>query len=146
MFLEALWPKLSGEIDNIKAHIAEDASLITSNASIEHIKATEKLRRLALVEFRNSQRFRDDGKFLSLSQVLESKACKSKLQDIISGTKNQNVLGDWLRNDSEVVRWLAAENGTCRYIWLQGIPGAGKKHLNFLFSAHPLFHKDPRAS
>jgi len=139
VFLESLWPNLRGEIDDIKARIAEDASLITSNASLEHIKATEKLRQRTLEEFRKSQRFRDDGQFLTLSQALESKLCKEKLGDAVSGLKDRDVLGSWLLNDPQVSRWLAAAaQETFRRIWLQGIPGAGT--FNSHFFTHCIWH------
>ncbi|KAI8402109.1 hypothetical protein FOFC_17414 [Fusarium oxysporum] len=105
--------------------ITEDARLITSNASLEHVQATDLLRRNALEEFQKAERFRNDEKFLSLSQALESKTCKSKLGEIINDTRQRGKLGAWLDKNSHFTKWLEVNDSTCRYIWLQGIPGAG---------------------
>ncbi|RKK32554.1 hypothetical protein BFJ66_g15323 [Fusarium oxysporum f. sp. cepae] len=109
--------------------ITEDARLITSNASLEHVQATDLLRRNALEEFQKAERFRNDEKFLSLSQALESKTCKSKLGEIINDTRQRGKLGAWLDKNSHFTKWLEVNDSTCRYIWLQGIPGAGKTFL-----------------
>ncbi|RKL03447.1 hypothetical protein BFJ68_g6913 [Fusarium oxysporum] len=74
IFLNALWPSLRDQLDSIMNRITEDARLITTNASLEHVQATDLLRRNALEEFQKAERFRNDEKFLSLSQALESKA------------------------------------------------------------------------
>ncbi|KAK2927026.1 Zinc finger C2H2-type [Fusarium oxysporum f. sp. vasinfectum] len=79
IFLNALWPSLRDQLDSIMNRITEDARLITTNASLEHVQATDLLRRNALEEFQKAERFRNDEKFLSLSQALESKACKTFL-------------------------------------------------------------------
>lgn len=105
--------------------ITEDARLITTNASLEHVQATDLLRRNALEEFQKAERFRNDEKFLSLSQALESKACKSKLGEIINDTRQRGKLGAWLDINSHFTKWLDVNDSTRCYIWLQGIPGAG---------------------
>jgi hypothetical protein len=56
------------------------------------------------------------------------------LQTIISKIKNQDVLGDWVFTDPQVIRWFNAADDRCRLIWLQGIPGAGTKHFDVLIS------------
>ena len=113
----------------------EDADLITSNASMEHIKAMDKLRLRTLEEFRKGQQFRDDDEFLRLAQILESKFCKAKLENIISVIRGKDELGSWLFDDPHIIKWINAGDDTCRFTWLQGIPGAGLSVM-FLCSAY----------
>jgi len=40
--------------------------------------------------------------------------------------KNNPTSGRWLLNNEFVIDWANMNGGTCDFLWLKGLPGAGK--------------------
>ncbi|KAK0635997.1 hypothetical protein B0T17DRAFT_517828 [Bombardia bombarda] len=123
-FLESLWPqfrnKLSAIQDNVKSH----KTLMTDNVMMEHVLEADKYRRHMLEQCDKRGKHEADSRFRDLSDRFSSPACKSRLQDSVE--TSSNTPGDWLFNDTVFQACLKGVTSKERFLWIQGIPGAGK--------------------
>ncbi|KAH6972433.1 hypothetical protein BKA56DRAFT_677385 [Ilyonectria sp. MPI-CAGE-AT-0026] len=127
VLLESLWPQFRGKLAVIQGNIDRHKMLVTSNVTLEHVLQAEDFRRRAHTRFGEAKKREDEILFKSLSDMLSSPWCRSKLQSSVETSSASS--GDWIFTHPSFQRWLNGMSSVERCIWVQGIPGAGKTIL-----------------
>jgi len=129
MLLEPLWPSFRESLDQIRDNINSHKGMMTTNVTLEEISQAKIARKRALEEYDDAKKFRDNQTFNTIRTELRPETYDTQLLDILQFTSSGS--GQWLNKEENFMRWLDPLDRTLRFLWLQGIPGAGM---------HP-FHK-----
>ncbi|KAE8391110.1 hypothetical protein BDV23DRAFT_182821 [Aspergillus alliaceus] len=128
--LDSLWDshltKLNVVVDNIKQH----SGLLREEVTLQDITEARKHRIKSLEEFDKTHKSQQDQKYFSLRGRLSINLYDDRLDWI----RNRSVPGceKWLLNDTAFCKWhdgVNWGNQSTAWLWLQGIPGAGKTYL-----------------
>lgn len=126
-FFDTIWPKHQIEFDLILKNLQKHVNLIRSNATVLEIQDARKARNEAWNHYERMFASQEHEKFVSLKERVAAELYDKKL--------------DWFRNravancakrlfqNGGFVEWLDSTRKSVSWIWLQGIPGAGKTYL-----------------
>ncbi|KAH7148334.1 hypothetical protein EDB81DRAFT_792040 [Dactylonectria macrodidyma] len=124
---DVMWPgqqkKLSIVIENVQKH----SSLLRSEVTLLDIKEAREDRVRSSEHFSKAEAFQELQKYLGL----KSRLSPSMYDDRLDWLRNRRVPGcaTWLFRDEKFCEWLDTSKSTVVWLWLQGIPGAGKTYL-----------------
>ncbi|KAH7150359.1 hypothetical protein B0J13DRAFT_549979 [Dactylonectria estremocensis] len=124
---DVIWPgqqkKFGVVLDNFEKH----SSLLRSEVTLLDIKEAREDRLRSSEHFSKTETFQELQKYLGL----KSRLSPSMYDDRLDWLRNRSVSGcaTWLFRDEKFCEWLDTSKSTVVWLWLQGIPGAGKTYL-----------------
>jgi len=121
---EALWPKQRDKIALIEGHIRKHADLFNNEVTIENIQKEHEARIATLERFKRQESFEASQKFRALESAVGPPMFDDKLDWLRSRTCDGSAR--WFLEDPVVKQWQDTSAQLTRFLWLRGIPGAGK--------------------
>ena len=122
--LEALWPRYAAKIDVVMASIETHKLLLDREVAFADIRGARDARSRALKEYEQNAKMRENRTF---------EDCRASLSPHLYGRELERILLDtykdtcaWLEDDADFQRWLNGRRKSAAFLWLSGIPGAGK--------------------
>ncbi|KAK3323153.1 hypothetical protein B0T19DRAFT_198582 [Cercophora scortea] len=125
--IDSFWPHFRKKLAVIQDNFESHKKLMVSNVTLEHVLQADDFRRRVLEKFDSEERRSAELQFKTLSDVMSSPGCKSKLQIAVEASSKSS--GEWLFQDATFQNWLQGVGSVERCIWIRGIPGAGKTTL-----------------
>lgn len=128
MFIST-WGDFATCLDQIKANIGRSHRLISSNVSFKELEEMLSLRANSLHTFKTNKTAEDISRRATIIQWLSSYNCEAEQA---RHRKTRSVCkspGQWLLNNSRFHKWSAPEFCSDPFLWLNGIPGAGKPFI-----------------
>ncbi|KAI1749840.1 hypothetical protein F4782DRAFT_511720 [Xylaria castorea] len=123
------WGDFATCLDQIKANIGRSYRLISGNVSFKEVEEIQNLRASSLHTFKTNKAAEDISHRATVTQWLSSYNCEVE-QDRHRKTRSIcESPGSWLLNDTRFQEWARPEFHSYPFIWLNGIPGAGKTIL-----------------
>ncbi|KAI0438618.1 hypothetical protein F4803DRAFT_534503 [Xylaria telfairii] len=135
MFIST-WGDFATCLDQIKANIGRSDRLISSNVSFKELEEMQNLRASSLHTFKTNKTAEDISRRATIMQWLSPYDCEAEQA---RHRKTRSVCkspGQWLLNNSLFQKWSASEVCSDPFIWLSGIPGAGKTILASVIVDH----------
>ncbi|RSL44831.1 hypothetical protein CEP53_011049 [Fusarium sp. AF-6] len=135
---DVIWPgqqkKLDVVIDNFQKH----SNLLRSEVTVLDIQQAREDRLRSSEHFSRAEAFQELQKYLGL----KSRLSPSMYDDRLDWLRNRRTSGcaTWLFQDEKFCEWLDTSKSTVVWIWLQGIPGAGKTYLTAAAIEHTREH------
>ncbi|KAK3688870.1 hypothetical protein B0T22DRAFT_163143 [Podospora appendiculata] len=125
--IDSFWPHFRNKLAIIQDNVESHKRLMVSNVTLEHVLQADDFRRRVLERFEREEKRSAELQFKTLSDVMSSPWCKSKLQSAVETSSKAS--GEWLFQDPTFQNWLQGVGSVERCIWIRGIPGAGKTTL-----------------
>ena len=91
---------------------------------LEHIREAHDARQNALDHFERIERSNKRQEYDTIRAIISPKLYDDKLYLISSRTCEGT--GKWLLKDPGFIKWLDVVDESVKFLWLQGIPGAGQ--------------------
>ncbi|KAJ4193958.1 hypothetical protein NW767_010198 [Fusarium falciforme] len=135
---DVIWPgqqkKLDVVIDNFQKH----SNLLRSEVTVLDIQQAREDRLRSSEHFSKAEAFQELQKYLGL----KSRLSPSMYDDRLDWLRNRRTSGcaTWLFQDEKFCEWLDTSKNTVVWLWLQGIPGAGKTYLTAAAIEHTREH------
>lgn len=118
-----MWPRQRDKIRVIMSHIERHIFLMRNEVRLEHIREEHEARLKALEHFERSERSQRRQQYNTIKTAISPRTYEEDLYRlhgrICKGT------GKWLLKDPIFVKWQNESEKIVKFIWLQGIPGAG---------------------
>lgn len=132
---EALWPKRRDKIRLIKSHIERHTSLLRNETRIEHIREEHKARHAALDHFERTEKSHQRQEYHAIKASISPRMYEDDLYNILG--RICHGTGKWLLRDDIFTKWLNTSDNSVKFLWLQGIPGAGMLNITntYLFNS-----------
>ncbi|KAI0406999.1 hypothetical protein F4802DRAFT_605837 [Xylaria palmicola] len=130
------WAGFATCFDQIKENIARSCRLVKSNASYKELEEAQNIRASSLHTFKTNKSAQDITRRSTIIQWLSSYNCEA---DQIRYRKTRSICecpGEWLLRDSRFQKWSAIGFCSDPFLWLNGIPGAGKTILASIIVDH----------
>ncbi|KAK6225175.1 nacht domain protein [Colletotrichum tabaci] len=124
----ALWPKCLGRLDIVIRNIAQHKTLLNEEATLANMIQAQADRDSMLKSFESQYEFQIRQDFEAVMGLLSPRLYDEDLERF-RRTANLKS-GDWLQEHDHYKEWSDVQNRSCRVLWLQGIPGAGKTFLS----------------
>jgi hypothetical protein len=124
---ESIWPNQKKKIDVVVGNLKSHAHLMREEVTLVDIKEAQVARIRALAHFTETHEFQETQKFQGFKARINPPLYEERLDWLcnrshIDGTK-------WLLRDQTFTHWLEISKRDSIWLWLQGIPGAGKTFL-----------------
>ncbi|KAL6355681.1 hypothetical protein LRP88_11285 [Fusarium phalaenopsidis] len=135
---DVIWPgqqkKLDVVIDNFQKH----SNLLRNEVTVLDIQQAREDRLRSSEHFSRAETFQELQKYLGL----KSRLSPSMYDDRLDWLRNRRTSGcaTWLFQDEKFREWLDTSKNTVVWLWLQGIPGAGKTYLTAAAIEHTREH------
>ncbi|KAI5458907.1 hypothetical protein BGZ63DRAFT_389893 [Mariannaea sp. PMI_226] len=126
-FFDIIWPKYQKQIDAVVANLEKHSSLMRTEVTFLDIKEAREARVRSYEHFTKAEAAQELQKYFSL----KSRVSPNLQDDRLDWLRNRSVSGcaTWLFQDERFVEWLDTSKAGSVWLWLQGIPGAGKTYL-----------------
>ncbi|MCJ1311345.1 hypothetical protein MMC25_005016 [Agyrium rufum] len=125
---EALWPKHRDKIKIVATNIERHALLMRKEVQLEHIQQEHKARLRAFDHYESTAQAQQLQEYYSIKTDISPATYDDTLYRLRS--KMCEGTGKWLLKDQTFIKWLDPTDKSIRFLWLQGIPGAGKTFLS----------------
>ncbi|GLA01286.1 hypothetical protein AnigIFM60653_011535 [Aspergillus niger] len=124
---EAIWPSYQKKLDVVVSNIELHATLVRNEVTLLDVSEAQKARVRSLEQFAEIQTLHSRQRFTGLKGQVAPISFDERL-DWIS---NRSVPGcaKWLFRDNAFSEWFDVSAQAPQYLWLQGMPGAGKTYL-----------------
>ncbi|GAW20388.1 hypothetical protein ANO14919_098940 [Xylariales sp. No.14919] len=123
------WADFATCLDQIKENIARSHRLIQNNVSYKEFEEIQSVRESSLKTFKANKAAQDISRRATIIQWLSPYDCEA---DQAHHRKTRSICespGAWLLGDSHFQKWSTANFCSEPFLWLNGIPGAGKTIL-----------------
>lgn len=122
--LEVLWPRSAAKIDIVMASIENHKLLMEREVTFADIRDARDARSRALTEYEQNVTMRENQNFGDCRDSLSPHLYDEELNKILRD-RCKDTCG-WLEDDDYFQRWLNGRRRTTAFLWLSGMPGAGK--------------------
>ncbi|KAI0546033.1 hypothetical protein F4679DRAFT_559170 [Xylaria curta] len=130
------WGDFATCLGQIKANISRSHRLISGNVSFKEVEEMQNLRESSLHIFKANKTAEDISHRATVMQWLSSYNCEAEQAGYRKTRSICESPGSWLLNDSRFHNWSTPEFCSYPFIWLNGIPGAGKTILASIVVDH----------
>ncbi|TRX90263.1 hypothetical protein FHL15_008808 [Xylaria flabelliformis] len=130
------WGDFATCLDQIKANISRSHRLISGDVSFKEIEEIRNLRASSLHTFKMNKTAEDISHRATIRQWLSSYNCEAEQARHRKTRSICQSPGSWLLKDSRFLNWSTPEFCSYPFIWLNGIPGAGKTILASIIVDH----------
>lgn len=122
-----MWPNHEKKIDWVIGNLKTHSDLLRDEVTVLDIQEAREARARSFEHFDRMQTSQERQRF----DALRARILPSIYDDRLDWLRNRSVTGcaKWLFRDSKVCEWLDFSKKTATWLWLQGIPGAGKTYL-----------------
>lgn len=132
IFFRSLWRDFRSRFQHILNDLAKHKDLVESHANQIHIRNYASDRARIFQEFERISKHTADEKYQYVLHWLNAPAAVGIHEDLVTMRndffKATNVkTGQWIIHDEKVKSWLNLDVPKTSTIWIQGIPGAGKR-------------------
>jgi NACHT domain len=124
---EAIWPNQKKKIEVVVSNLQKHAHLMRDEVTILDIKEAQEARVRALAHITETQDFQETQKFQGLKARINPPLYDEPLDWLLN--RSQIDGAKWLLRDQIFTHWLDISKRDTTWLWLQGIPGAGKTFL-----------------
>ncbi|GKZ31234.1 hypothetical protein AbraIFM66950_011525 [Aspergillus brasiliensis] len=124
---EAIWPSYQKKLDVVVSNIELHATLIRNEVTLLDVSEAQQARVKSLEQFSEMQRSHSRQRFTGL----KGQVAPFLFDDRLDWIRNRSVAGcaKWLFRDAAFSEWFDVSTQAPQYLWLQGMPGAGKTYL-----------------
>ncbi|KAI0861632.1 hypothetical protein F4860DRAFT_475705 [Xylaria cubensis] len=130
------WGDFATCLDQIKANISRSHRLISGDVSFKEMEEIRNLRASSLHTFKMNKTAEDISHRATVRQWLSSYNCEAEQTRYRKTRSICQSPGSWLLKDSRFLNWSTPEFCSYPFIWLNGIPGAGKTILASIIVDH----------
>ncbi|KAI1354798.1 hypothetical protein F5Y01DRAFT_239570 [Xylaria sp. FL0043] len=133
---KSMWGDLATCLDHIKDNIARSHRLIENNASLREVEEVQNLRSSSISTFKTNKVAED---ISHRSTILQWLSPYDYELDHARHCKTRSVCkspGQWLLMHRQFQEWTALDLRSGPFLWLNGIPGAGKTVLASIIIDH----------
>jgi len=123
IMFEAMWPKQREKIRLVMSHIGRHTSLMRKEVQMEHIREEHKARLEAIQHFEKTEKSHRRQEYNAIKAAISPRSYEEDLYRI--GSRICENTGRWLLRNATFTKWLKVSEKSTKFIWLQGIPGAG---------------------
>ncbi|KAF7555032.1 hypothetical protein G7Z17_g2472 [Cylindrodendrum hubeiense] len=122
-----IWAGYQTKINVVLSNLEKHSLLMRSEVTFLDIKEAREARIQSSKHFTQAEGFQERQKY----NGLKSRVTPNLYDDRLDWLRNRCVSGcdTWLFRDEEFCEWLDNSKNTIVWLWLQGIPGAGKTYL-----------------
>lgn len=124
---EAFWPRQKEKIKIVASHIQRHTMLLRNEVRLEHIQEEYGFRQRAFEHFEKAELSHQRQEYQSIRTSIAPRTYEERLQYLDDRTCHE--AGMWLPKHATFRSWIDTKDTTVSNIWLQGIPGSGKKLL-----------------
>ncbi|KAF2179174.1 hypothetical protein K469DRAFT_694880 [Zopfia rhizophila CBS 207.26] len=124
---ESVWPNVRTKIGTVQENIRKHNVLMTSSVTLEHVMRAHEDRTRTLRDSEKEEQFRDRQDYASLKNTLTPEMYDERLHEILQQSLIES--GKWLLRNQNFLKWSKGSSQKSRYLWLHGIPGAGKTFI-----------------
>jgi Cdc6-like AAA superfamily ATPase len=126
-FFDVIWPGHQQKLDVVISNFQKHSNLLRNEVTVRDIKEAREARLRSSEHFSKTEAFQELQKYLGL----KSRVSPSMYDNRLDWLRNRRTSGcaTWLFQDEIFCEWLDASKSTIVWLWLQGIPGAGKTYL-----------------
>ncbi|KAH7253331.1 hypothetical protein B0J15DRAFT_447743 [Fusarium solani] len=126
-FFDVIWPGHQQKLDVVISNFQKHSNLLRNEVTVRDIKEAREARLRSSEHFSKTEAFQELQKYLGL----KSRVSPSMYDNRLDWLRNRRTSGcaTWLFQDEKFCEWLDASKSTLVWLWLQGIPGAGKTYL-----------------
>ncbi|KAF5659325.1 NACHT domain-containing protein [Fusarium denticulatum] len=137
-FFEVLWPNCLKKIDPVIKSLEKHSLLMKNEVTFIDIQEAREARARTSEQLSRAEASQQLQRFRSLRSRVSPDLYDSRLDWF----RNRCVSGcaTWLLKDGEFGEWMDPNSNNTTYIWLQGIPGAGKTYLSAAAIDHTREH------
>ncbi|RAH64741.1 NACHT domain protein [Aspergillus aculeatinus CBS 121060] len=125
---EAIWPSYQKKLDSVVGNIELHASLLRDEVTLVDVTEAQKARLKSLEQLAAIQTLQDRHRYTDL----KGRIAPASFDERLDWIQNRSVPGcaKWLFQDSSFKQWADDTTPpTNPWLWLQGMPGAGKSYL-----------------
>ncbi|KAF5532216.1 NACHT domain-containing protein [Fusarium mexicanum] len=137
-FFEVLWPNCLKKIDPVINNLEKHSLLMKNEVTFIDIQEAREARVRTSEQLSRAEASQQLQRFRALRSRVSPELYDSRLDWF----RNRCVSGcaTWLLKDGEFGEWMDPNSNNTTYIWLQGIPGAGKTYLSAAAIDHTREH------
>ncbi|KAF4452091.1 NACHT domain protein [Fusarium austroafricanum] len=137
-FFEVLWPKCLKQIDFVVNSLEKHSLLMKNEVTFMDIQEAKEARARTSQQLSRAEVSQQREMFLSLRSRVSPDLYDSRLDWF----RNRCVSGcaTWLLDDRDFGEWLDPNDNNTVWLWLRGIPGAGKTYLSAAAIDHTREH------
>jgi hypothetical protein len=121
---ESVWPRHKARIDIVGKNIEQHTLMMSNEVQLEHIRESYRARAEALDKWERDREFQERQDFNTVEVSLSAYRYEPELYRLLNVVTRGT--GSWLSRNKDFTQWLDAADDSKRFLWLQGIPGAGK--------------------
>ncbi|KAF4944315.1 hypothetical protein FSARC_14704 [Fusarium sarcochroum] len=127
-FFDVIWIKYQKRLDLVLTNFEKHSVLMRHEATILDIKEAREARLRASEFFVRAEASQELQKY----SCLKCRISPSLYDDRLDSIRNRCIpnCAAWLLNDEIFNNWLDADKSTVTWLWLRGLPGAGKTYLS----------------
>ncbi|KAL2672527.1 hypothetical protein Neosp_013239 [[Neocosmospora] mangrovei] len=135
---DVIWSGQQKKLDVIIDNFQKHSNLLRSEVTVLDIQQAREARLRSSEHFTRAEAFQELQKYLGLKARLSP----NMYDDRLDWLRNRRTSGcaTWLFQDEKFCEWLDTSKNTVVWIWLQGIPGAGKTYLTAAAIEHTREH------
>ncbi|KAF5698369.1 NACHT domain-containing protein [Fusarium globosum] len=137
-FFEVLWPNCLKKIDPVINNLEKHSLLMKNEVTFIDIQEAREARARTSEQLSRAEASQQLERFRSLRSRVSPELYDGRLDWF----RNRCVSGcaTWLMDDGEFGEWMDPNSNNTTWLWLQGIPGAGKTYLSAAAIDHTREH------